>query len=414
VNNDEQAPEYAISTGDTAPDTGWQTSLAFADLDPGVTYYVYARAVASANYGVGAAVRSAAITVGKLSQAAFVFDAETVSKTYGDSNATYTATGGSGDGGISYAVTESDGTVSVDETSGAVSFLKAGTGYITATKAGDATYNAVTVTMKVTVAKRPLTATVTATDRVYDGKTAVTVSITAGNKVGSDDVSITAEGTANSADAGSRTVTISNIALIGDDAGNYTAPAPESITGVKVTISKATPDYTKPTGITALAGQTLAEVALPPGFSWDTGEDPATTLVGNAGSNTFKAKYTPTDTDNYLVVDISVDITVPAEALTITVSLNLSHEVALTGIPPGGIRLSRTGEAKTATISATGYTNVKWYVDGDEAASTALSVDGNSITLKAGDYDVRNHQVIFLGVQGGVTYSKEIGFTVSK
>ncbi|WP_157784258.1 hypothetical protein [Treponema primitia] len=39
---------------------------------------------------------------------------------------------------------------------------------------------------------------------------------------------------------------------------------------------------------------------------------------------------------------------------------------------------------------------------------------GNSITLNAGAYDVRNHQFTFRGVQGGVTYSKEIGFKVSK
>ncbi|WP_010263708.1 beta strand repeat-containing protein [Treponema primitia] len=410
VDNDEQEPEYAISTGDTAPDTGWQDSPSFNGLDYGVTYYVYARAGASANYGVGAAVRSAAITVGKLSQEAFGFGAETVSKTYGDGAGAYTATGGSGDGGISYAASGGDGAVSVDAASGAVSFLKAGTGYITATKAGDATYNAVTATLTVTVAKRPLTATATATGRPYNGTTEVTVTITPTNKVGSDEVSITGTGTADNANVGSRTVSISGIDLTGAAAGNYTAPAPASITGVTVTISKAAPVYTAPTTLSAFAGQTLADVALSGGFSWDTDQNPTTTAVGGVGDHTFKAKYTPTDTENYLVVeDIPVSIAVTAKTLAITVSLNLSHEVDLIDFPADGITLSRAGDAK-ATINATGYTSVKWYVDGD----AAVSVDGDSITLNAGDYDVRNHQVTFQGDRDGVTYSKEIGFTVSK
>uniref|UniRef100_UPI0002555850 hypothetical protein n=1 Tax=Treponema primitia TaxID=88058 RepID=UPI0002555850 len=331
VSNGEQAPEYAISTGTNAPDTGWQTGLTFADLDPGVTYYMYARAGESANYGVGAAVRSAAITVGKLSQAAFGFSVGTVDKTYGDAPVPYTATGGSGDGGISYAVTGSDGAVSVDAASGAVSFLKAGTGYITATKAGDATYNAATATLT-------------------------------------------------------------------------------------VNISKATPTYAAPTGLSAFVGQTLADVTLSEGFSWDTVKNPLTTAVGGVGSNTFKAKYTPDDTGNYLVAeDIPVNIIVTAKTLTITVSLNLSRDVTLEGAS-GGITLSRTGTGatKTAEIKAEGYTNVKWYVDGVAAVDAVLSDEGNSITLSAGAYDVRRHQVLFRGVQDGSTYSKEISFTVSE
>ncbi|WP_010259863.1 YDG domain-containing protein [Treponema primitia] len=263
------------------------------------------------------------------------------------------------------------------------------------------------------VAKRLLTATAQATDRVYNGTKAVTVTITAGNVVDGDAVSITGTGAADSADVGNRTVSISGIALTGAAAGNYTAPAPASITGVTVAISKATPVYTTPTP-TAFVGQTLADVTLSEGFDWDTVENPTTTPVGGVGSNTFKAKYTPEDTGNYLVAeDIPVNITVTAKTLTITVSLNLSHEVTLDGVPSSGIMLSRGGGG-TATISAVGYTNVKWYVDGVAASGAVLSDGGNSITLSAANYDVRNHQFTFRGVQGGVTYSKEIGFKVSK
>jgi hypothetical protein len=352
-------------------------------------------------------MQSAAITVGKLSQAALAFSAGTaVDKTYGDAPATYTATGGSGGGAVSYAVSVGTDVISVDAASGEVSFLKAGTGTITATKAADATYNAATATLTVTVAKRPLTATAQAADRTYDGTKVVTVTITAGNVVAGDTVSITVTGTADSADAGSRNVTISNIALTGTAAGNYAAPG--SMADTTVTIAKATPEYDVPSGLSALAGQTLADVALPSGFSWDTDKNPETTAVGRTGDHIFKMKYTPADTGNYIVAaDIPVSIAVTAKTLGITVSLNLSHEVTLSGEPAGGIILSRAGGG-TAEVKAEGYTNVKWYVD------DYTVVDGNSITLNAANYDVRNHQFTFRGVQGGVTYSEEIGFTVSK
>ena len=47
-----------------------------------------------------------------------------------------------------------------------------------------------------------------------------------------------------------------------------------------------------PTGLTAIYGQTLADIALPDGWVWD---DPLTTEVGNAGDNTFSATFTLTD-----------------------------------------------------------------------------------------------------------------------
>ena len=71
-------------------------------------------------------------------------------------------------------------------------------------------------------------------------------------------------------------------------------------------IAKATPGYDKPTGLTATYGDTLASVKLPDGWAWAVAE---TTSVGNAGTNTFKAAFTPSDMDNYNTVD-NVDVTV--------------------------------------------------------------------------------------------------------
>ena len=66
-------------------------------------------------------------------------------------------------------------------------------------------------------------------------------------------------------------------------------------------VAQATPTYTAPTGLTAKYGQTLADVTLPDGWSWtDSSES-----VGGASTaaKTFQAKFTPTDTDNYNMVE---------------------------------------------------------------------------------------------------------------
>lgn len=58
------------------------------------------------------------------------------------------------------------------------------------------------------------------------------------------------------------------------------------------TITKRTPSVTLPEGLTATVGQTLGEVALPHGFSWQDGSD---TPVGEEGSHCFLVTYTPDD-----------------------------------------------------------------------------------------------------------------------
>lgn len=67
---------------------------------------------------------------------------------------------------------------------------------------------------------------------------------------------------------------------------------------------KRIPSYTVPQNLTAIVGDTLANILLPEGFSW---KDSALN-VGAEGTNIFKAVYTPQDTDRYIVVD---DIDIP-------------------------------------------------------------------------------------------------------
>ncbi len=78
---------------------------------------------------------------------------------------------------------------------------------------------------------------------------------------------------------------------------------------VKFRVVRAMPTYTTPTGLTAIYGQTLADVTLPDGWSWmDSSES-----VGGASTaaKTFQARFTPTDAVNYNTVEnIKLDVTV--------------------------------------------------------------------------------------------------------
>ncbi|MBO5664758.1 MAG: hypothetical protein J6S03_00995, partial [Bacteroidaceae bacterium] len=96
-------------------------------------------------------------------------------------------------------------------------------------------------------------------------------------------------------------------ALYNPDSNNYNTVEAD----VTVEVAKADPEYTVPTGLTATYGNTLADVELPAGWTW---KDAETTSVGNVGTRTFKAVFTPADTVNYNTVEADVTIEV-AKAL---------------------------------------------------------------------------------------------------
>ncbi len=94
---------------------------------------------------------------------------------------------------------------------------------------------------------------------------------------------------------------------------------------------KKTPSYTIPENLTATVGDTLASVVLPEGFSW---KDPAQTL-DEGGLHTFKAVYTPADTDNYLIVDnINIPVTVIAKPTPTPTSSPTAKPPLTPGLPP--------------------------------------------------------------------------------
>ena len=150
-------------------------------------------------------------------------------------------------------------------------------------------------------------------------------------------------------------------------------------------VEKATPDYTVPTGLTAKYGQTLEDVTLPDGWSWmDSSES-----VGSASTDakTFKAKLTPTDTDNYNVAEnIELDVTVNKAnqaALTVQGADSVLYGQTLTLTASGG---SGTG-AVTYRID-TAHSTGEATIDPNTGVLTPVKVGSVSvIATKTGDND---------------------------
>ena len=131
-------------------------------------------------------------------------------------------------------------------------------------------------------------------------------------------------------------------------------------------ITQATPDYTVPTGLTSVKGKVLADVALPTGFTWNT---PATVLT--AGTNTYKATFTPVDTTNYKTItdiDIEVDVKNIFDVITSVPGGNGT-------ITPSKIDVIEGSKVKITFTPNTGYMVDKVLVNGIEKTATGNEIE---------------------------------------
>lgn len=138
--------------------------------------------------------------------------------------------------------------------------------------------------------------------------------------------------------------------------GTYTASITidETTASVEFTIVKGNPNFTVPTGLKAKYDQTLADVDLPDGFTW---ED-ETQKVGTVGEHSFEATYTPVDTDNYNVVNDVV----------IKVNVELADSIISAPTKADATQTSITLEPVTPTV---GDGNVEYgYVENRSEAVT--------------------------------------------
>ena len=82
-----------------------------------------------------------------------------------------------------------------------------------------------------------------------------------------------------------------------------------------LTVNKANSAPEIPTSLTATYGDTLSGVELPQGWEWQDGE----ISVGNAGTHTFTAVYTPADLDNYETIEREIAVEVGKAEPNVTV-----------------------------------------------------------------------------------------------
>ena len=116
---------------------------------------------------------------------------------------------------------------------------------------------------------------------------------------------------------------------------------------VEVSIAKADPTYTVPTGLNAAYGDTLADVILPTGWTWAD----STASVGNTGTSTFKAMFTPADTANYNIVsNLDVNVSVSKATATIPVSGGQVTSFPSVSIDEDGVTLNPLTDEQLAAV----------------------------------------------------------------
>ena len=144
-------------------------------------------------------------------------------------------------------------------------------------------------------------------------------------------------------------------------------------------IQKANPTYEVPTGLEGTKGNALSTVTLPAGFTWADG----TTEMNTTGNQTFPATFTPSDTDNYNVVNnISVTVNVKEAAPT-------TYEVTVTN----GTGSANYAEGATVTITANaasdGEVFDKWEVVSGSITLADETAETTTFTMPAGAVSVK-------------------------
>ena len=131
-------------------------------------------------------------------------------------------------------------------------------------------------------------------------------------------------------------------------------------------IQKANPIYVVPTGLEGTKGNALSTVTLPDGFTWADG----TTEMNTTGNQTFPATFTPSDTDNYNVVNnISVTVNVKEAAPT-------TYKVTVTN----GAGSGDYAEGETVTITANAAPADKVFDKWEVVSGSIILADANSAT----------------------------------
>ena len=132
-------------------------------------------------------------------------------------------------------------------------------------------------------------------------------------------------------------------------------------------ITQATPEYTVPTGLTGVKEKTLNDIVLPDRFIWN---DASTVLT--AGTHTYKATYTPSDTTNYkTITDIDIEVVVK-DKFDVKTSVDGGN---------GTITESKLGVVEGNKVEITFTPDAGYMIDKVLVNTVETTVTGNKIEL---------------------------------
>ena len=301
--------------------------------------------------------------------------------TYGDKNFSLSVGGGSSNGAVTYSVPDNNGVLSTDGST--LTAIGAGTAKVTVTKAGDDTYEPVTKTVELTVAKKTPTAaelTMTPASAVYDGSAksaAVTAKdgLTGFGTVSAPYYKNTSGSIVSPTDVGTYTVYVdvgagdNYIAATGVSAGTFTITKKTDVAAPTIT---AIDDSANTLTFTPVTGANVYEYSADNGKSWlpcsdtDSSDSAVTISVGNvAGAVQVRAKETANN---------AAGQTATSEAFTATLE--------------GGVSISGTaeyGQTLTANVSgaqANAVFTYQWKLDGadiENATGKTYTLTGDVI-----------------------------------
>ena len=142
-----------------------------------------------------------------------------------------------------------------------------------------------------------------------------------------------------------------------------------------VTIDKADPDYEIPTDLKGYQGRALSTVNLPGGWSWKDGSE----RMSKTGNQTFKATFTPNDTDNYNIIE-NIDVTVNVRSTALPGgAAQTEFGITAPKADNGSIGISQK-EASAGTTIIVSLTPAEGYKAG---SLTVTDKNGNKLTLKS-------------------------------
>lgn len=162
-------------------------------------------------------------------------------------------------------------------------------------------------------------------------------------------------------------------------------------------ITQATPDYTVPTGLTGVKGETLNDVTLPDRFTWN---DASTVLT--VGTHTYKATYTPVDTTNYkTITDIDIEVNVK-DMFDVITSVDGGN---------GTITPSKIGVVEGTKVEITFTPNTGYMIDKVLVNTVETTVTGNKIELTVNEK--KDVKVSYKKIPFTVTVKDVAGATIT-